>query len=112
MKVIACTNDERTEYEYLAYDSGSGGYPYWTRFLSNAYIFRDDDQDRLAYEMGSILNNPDREFSDGTTYPNLMKGFALGLRKDKPKGKGTIFVLEVSLTPIEQYPIEGEIKKV
>jgi hypothetical protein len=112
MKVIACTLDNKT-YQYLAIDSQSGGYPYWSNHLRSAEQYSDSEEDhrRMRTELNSIINGPDRVFSDGGLSPNVMKHSALGLCNKKTQGDGWVVVLELRLERVETAYIEGAIKK-
>jgi hypothetical protein len=112
MKIIACTLDNKT-YQYLALDSASGGYPYWTTSLRSAEMFTDSEQDQrsMQYELDGIIKKPDSTYTDGTVYPNTMKQEALGLSNAKLSGNGWVVVFELRLERVETTYIEGAIKQ-
>lgn len=112
MKVIACTLDNKT-YRYLAYDSASGGYPYWADRLNSAHLYSDsaDDQQVLKRELREILTGADLTYSSGEVHPNVMKHTALKLSNKKPSNSGWIVVFELKLEREETMAIEGELKK-
>ena len=113
IRIIACTNDERSEYEYFAYDNTSGGYPYWSGSVNSAYLFgiHKGDDELLNKEWNEIINGRDLEYSGGERRPNSMKSSLLGLCNAKPKGKGTLLILELKFEVQATEQLEGEILK-
>ena len=49
---VICMQTEKSA-KYLGYDNTSGGYPYWTESLRDAYLFTDSEKDKekIKYEI-------------------------------------------------------------
>ncbi len=98
--------------KYLGYDHMSGGYPYWSRTLSGAHFFIDSEKDKekIKHEIDQITKGKSVEMGDGTVYPNAMLHSGLDLSNERLTGSGTIFVLKIGFTNIEQHSVSASIK--
>lgn len=100
------TADEK---KFYAIDEESGGYPYFSPFISNAKIFNS------VAQAGHILDGDDFtkscKFSNGSVMPPRLLHSACGLNKHNTKGKCKISIMEIELVEVFSQEYEAEIKK-
>ena len=96
---------------FYALDSASGGYPYLSPQLRDAYMFKTVDDAREVIETNSVFNKSSK-MNDGTVYPPYLLQSGANLNADKDKGKCTIFISPILVGPFEfSKTFDVEIKR-
>lgn len=92
---------------YYSIDRESGGYGYWSAWLSSAKIFKTMDEAVTVFERE--LFGKRVEWSDGSSGPPRMVHGGLGLCNDKLEGSGTFRICEIKLDTVRSDVIAGKL---
>jgi len=93
--------------EFLATDSHSGGYPYWSSFFSSAEIY--DSLEKAQAEINGAFFTKNSVMGDGTIYPPMMIHSGLGLNNKLQENTGTLSIDEIVLTPVETRNVSSKL---
>ena len=107
---VICMQTEKSA-KYLGYDNASGGYPYWTGSLRDAYLFTDSEKDKekIKHEINEITKGKPMKMSNGKLYPNPMLHSGLGLNNNNLSSSGFVSVLKLSFSNIETHAVSASI---
>ncbi len=103
---------EDNKIQYFAIDNNSGGYPYWSNYITNAKIFNNLKEAETVFEGKDLDDTELNTMTDGTIYPHHMIHSATGVCNTKAKGTSTIAIFPLMLgNIIVDKQVVGEIKE-
>ena len=101
---LALNSDEPQK--YLAFDVASGGYPYWTTFMSDARIYTTEAAAKEAISGSEFRKNVT---VSGVTYPPQLIQSALDINNAKTRGSGYLCICAVNLEIVSREDFKAEI---
>lgn len=107
--ITLTSNDRPNEKKFMAIDSASGGYPYWSFNLAGAKFFASEKESQKMLQDSQFTK--DSAMMDGTKFPPRMIQMGLEINNSKLSGEGIVRIEEIFLVTAFAEDVFGKIEK-